>query len=345
MQHLPNLMSLQEEFEVKVVCDLSPTLAATIAQDFHVPQHVSDYREALEADVEAVLLCHADPKTEAAVAAFEAGKHVFIEKPVCYSLQEIDAILAVAQKSGRVGQAGYMRMYDPAFEYARREVEGMDRIRFVQVNHLHPDNALHLRHFRIKRFGDLPQDAGPKMQAAREKAVQEALGEVSAAAKRAFFILANSTIHDLYGLRVLFGRPEEVATAELWPEGSSISFVLAYPGGMRCVVSWVELRDLWDFKGTLEVYGDDKRVLISYPTGLTNRMLSTLTLYGIDEEGTSFRQEPAIDWENPFRRELRHFHECIAQGADCRTSIEEARDDVALIIDIIQTYIYRTQKA
>ena len=83
VQHLPFLLDLAEEFEVAVVCDVSPSLAAHAADRFHVPRHVTDYRDVLSADVDAVLLCHTDPKTETAVAALDAGKHLFIEKPMC----------------------------------------------------------------------------------------------------------------------------------------------------------------------------------------------------------------------------------------------------------------------
>ena len=79
VHHLPNLSALQDQFEVAAVCDISPSAAADAARRFHVPRHVTDYRELLEADVDAVLLCHTDPKTEAAVAVLEAGKHLFIE--------------------------------------------------------------------------------------------------------------------------------------------------------------------------------------------------------------------------------------------------------------------------
>jgi predicted dehydrogenase len=79
VHHLPNLAMLQELFEVTVVCDISPSLAAAVATRFHVPDHVTDYCELLAADVDAVLLCHGDPKTEAALATLEAGKHLFIE--------------------------------------------------------------------------------------------------------------------------------------------------------------------------------------------------------------------------------------------------------------------------
>ena len=342
IQHLPNLATMQEEFEVTVVADASAGLAQSVARQFHVPRAVSDYRQLFESDVEAVLLCPVDPKAEVAVAAFEAGKHVFIEKPVCYSLQEADAIIEAAQASGRVGQAGYMKIYDPAFERAKTEVDGMDSIRFVQVNHLHSENRLHLRQFQLQpRFDDIPQEFGQKLHAARQQAERDALGEVSDAARRAFFILANSTIHDIYGLRAMLGQPEGVGSTEIWPDGSCITTVLQYANGARAVLSWVDLPDLWDFKETLEVYGDDRRVLVSYPTGFARGILSTVAVQGIDPDGMSYRKELAVDWENPFRRELRHFHECITQGTACRSSIEDARADVSLIIDIIRAYVDR----
>ena len=74
VQHLPNLAELQQEFEVAIVCDRSPALAAAVARQFHVPQYVDDERQLLASDVEAVLLCHADPKTEVALTALDAWK-------------------------------------------------------------------------------------------------------------------------------------------------------------------------------------------------------------------------------------------------------------------------------
>ena len=144
VQHLPNLTALKDLFSVEMVCDISPSLAQTVAQEFHVPHHTDDWRTLLAADLDAVLLCHTDPKTEIAVAAFEAGKHVFIEKPICFSLQEADRIIAAQQAAGTVGLAGYMKVYDPAFEVAARAAADMAAIRFVQIHHLHTNNSHHL---------------------------------------------------------------------------------------------------------------------------------------------------------------------------------------------------------
>ena len=38
-------------------------------------------------------------------------------------------------------------------------------------------------------------------------------------------------------------------------------------------------------------------------------------------------------------RELRHFQACITDGEPCRTPVEDARYDIALIIDITKAYV------
>ncbi len=338
VQHLPNLLELDEEFEVPIVCDVSPAQAEYMARRFRLPKYVTDIRDLLAADIDAVVLCHSDPKTETAVVAFEAGKHVFIEKPVCFSLREADAIIAAAQKSGKVGQSGYMKVYDPAFELAKREIDTMDPIRFVQINHLHPNNNLHLSQFRVSQFNDLPPSAIEEQRTACRTALREAFGDMFAAAKPVCGI-AYGLIHDLYSLQTMLGAPSAVVSTEIWNNFRAITTILEYPNGAQCVVSRVDLNTLWDFKETLEVYSDNKRVILSYPMGFSRRVLAKLTVQGIDADGTSFRKEPAIPWESPFTHELRHFHECITRGTPSHSSIAHARHDVALIIDITRSYI------
>ena len=68
VHHMPNLLELQDEFEVTAVCDVSAGAAAYVAKRFHVPHYFTDYRDLLAADVDAVLLCQSDPKTDVAAA-------------------------------------------------------------------------------------------------------------------------------------------------------------------------------------------------------------------------------------------------------------------------------------
>lgn len=342
VQHLPNLKHLHREYEVSIVCDLSKGAAEAAAKRFDIPDSVTDYKKVLDTDVDAVLLCHGDPKTEVALAAFDAGKHVFIEKPVCFSLKEIDSMLDAQRKSGTVAQAGYMKVHDPAFQLAKQEVETMDDYRFVQINHLHPNNSLHLSQFDVERFDDVPSDAFAPAQLARQAARYDAIGDVPPQVERAFYLLSGSMIHDIYSLRVMLGSPNEVISAEVWADGGGVNIVFGYPNGARCVATWVDLPELWDFKETLEVYGGCKRVLVSYPTGFSRGILSEVTIQGLDSDGTTYRKTPTIEWESAFVRELRHFHACITEGLTCYTPLESARKDIELIINTVQCYANRT---
>jgi predicted dehydrogenase len=339
VHHMPNLAELHEQFEVTVVCDISARTAEYVASKYHVPKFVTDYRELLDSDVDAVLHCASGYKPEPAIAAFEAGKHLFIEKPMCSSIQEVDAITAARKRSGKVGQVGYMKVYDPAFEYAKREVDRMDNIQFIQVNHLHPNNALHLRQFDLAHFEDAPEDLIAAQREQLDAARRRAIGDVPPHVQRAFGVLSGSMIHDLYGMRIMLGLPSQVINTEIWREGRGVTFTLAYPNGARCVGTWIDLPNVWDFQESLEVYGDDMRVIVAYPTGFARGVPSTVTVQGVDERGTTFRKEAAIDWETAFSRELRHFHACIVDGVPCRTPVESARDDIALIIDLIKCYV------
>jgi predicted dehydrogenase len=75
VHHMPNLLELQDEFEFTAVCDISPGAAAYVANRFRVPHHFADYRDMLGEGIDAVLLCHSDPKTEITFASLSAGKH------------------------------------------------------------------------------------------------------------------------------------------------------------------------------------------------------------------------------------------------------------------------------
>ena len=338
VQHLPFLAELSEEFEVAAVCDASPSQAAYAARQFHVERHYTDYRELLDSDVDAVLLCHSDPKTEAIIASVDAGKHAFVEKPICYSLEEADAIIEASARSGKVVQAGYTKLFEPAYELAQREVAAINDVRFVQVNHLHPNNDLHVRQFRTRRFDDLPETAVREAREALDAACRAAIGDVPPRVLNTFHSLAGSLIHDLYCLRGMFGVPSRVVSTEIWADGRAYSTTLEYPEGHRCVATWVDLPDLWDFHETLEVYGGSKRVIVKFGTGFS-RTVSTLAVQEIDADGRTVRKEPAVDWENPFRRELRHFHDSIVNGTPNRSPIKTCRDDVALVIDITKAYL------
>ena len=87
-------------------------MAQTVAQEFHVPRHTNDWRALLAADLDAALLCHTG---EIASPPLRPANTLYRK-----AMQEADRIIAAQQAAGTVGLAGYMKVYDPAFDPRRR---------------------------------------------------------------------------------------------------------------------------------------------------------------------------------------------------------------------------------
>jgi predicted dehydrogenase len=67
-----------------------------------------------------------------AIQCLEAGKHVFIEKPMALSHGDVAAIEATRIESGKVCFVGYMRRYATAFLRVKEAIKGME-VKYVRV--------------------------------------------------------------------------------------------------------------------------------------------------------------------------------------------------------------------
>jgi predicted dehydrogenase len=85
-------------------------------------------------DVDAVTIVVPTPAHyEVAKAALEAGKHVFIEKPITATLDQADEILAIAQKNGLIVQIGHVERFNRA---VRAALPHVSRPRFIESERL-----------------------------------------------------------------------------------------------------------------------------------------------------------------------------------------------------------------
>lgn len=345
VHHLPWLTELSEEYEVTGVCDVSEQASNYLADWWKIPNAFTDFRDLINSDVDAVLLCHSDPKTEIALEAIKKGKHVFIEKPVAICLEDINLLLKEEKKSDVVIQTGYMKLFEPAFEMALQESKSINDISLIEIRHVHPNNDLHVRQFRTRKFKDISEEDKMKRKNAYDVSLKHAIGNQLPQIYSAYSIMSGSAIHDMYGLRTVMGMPEKVVSTEIWGSEDyckAINTVLSYPNGARALITWVDLPQLWDFEETLKIYGDSKRLTVQYATGFSKNQ-STLLIQEIDSNGLSQRKEPILDWESPFRRELRHFHSVINGKEENRAPLQKAKLDISLNIDIIKSYINNSE--
>lgn len=105
------------------LCDVDAAHAAACASAFGFARSTTDWRSLL-ADPAIDLISITSPNglhREMAVAALEAGKHVWCEKPMALTLADAEAMAAAAGRAaGKATALGYGYLQNPALQEARR---------------------------------------------------------------------------------------------------------------------------------------------------------------------------------------------------------------------------------
>ncbi|MFA6167184.1 MAG: Gfo/Idh/MocA family oxidoreductase [Gemmatimonadaceae bacterium] len=119
--HLRHLRSL-DGAEVRGFFETDAARAAKVGEELGVTAAAS--LDALLDDVDAVSIVVPTPAHFAvAKAALERGKHVLIEKPITTTLDEADALLALAKSKGALVQIGHIERFNRAIRAAWPYVE------------------------------------------------------------------------------------------------------------------------------------------------------------------------------------------------------------------------------
>ena len=123
--YLPELGRIAGRVEAIVACSRGADRARDVAERFGIPRWTTSYHEAVSADdVDAVLnLTPFALHVEVTLAALEAGKHVYSEKPLALTSAEAHVIAEQAQRSGCVVVAAPCVLLFPQVRRAREIVE------------------------------------------------------------------------------------------------------------------------------------------------------------------------------------------------------------------------------
>ncbi len=126
--HLPILARLPGVC-VTALADVDATRLSQAGARVPRASRFSDYARLLAtAEVEAVVVC-APPAlhAEVAIAALQAGKHVYLEKPLATTLEDGERVCEAWRHSGRVGMMGFNYRFNRLYRQARSHVCG-DRV-------------------------------------------------------------------------------------------------------------------------------------------------------------------------------------------------------------------------
>lgn len=102
-QHIKNYLDINN-VEIIAVCDLDRKEAKEVAQKFNIPHVYSDYKEMLNRDdIDAVDVClHNNLHSAITIEAFQAGKHVYCEKPIAGTYIDGKEMVEAAKEYGKL---------------------------------------------------------------------------------------------------------------------------------------------------------------------------------------------------------------------------------------------------
>ncbi len=120
--HVQQLREIPD-FEIIGLYDPHPEKAEQVGLEFGVARHnsIDELIAACDAvDVVTPTLAH----HACAMQAMDAGRHVFIEKPIANTLEEARQLAAHAQRTGLKVQIGHVERFNPAFLAAQGDLNG-----------------------------------------------------------------------------------------------------------------------------------------------------------------------------------------------------------------------------
>ena len=269
------------------ICDPDRNTARQLAERHHA--RVAEFDAVLRDDEIAGVAIAAPAALHAELAsrALEAGKHVFVEKPLALTIAEAEQLCVMAERADRKLMVGHLLQYHPAFIKLRELVrEGvLGRLEYISSTRLN-------------------------------------LGKV----RREEDILWSFAPHDLSMILSLVGQePSEVTAQGGYYLHRTIADVtttlLAFPGGEQAhvFVSWLhpfkEQKLVVTGDRTMAVFDDAQpwsRKLLLYPHRIEWRETMPVP--------QKAEADPVpLDEGEPLNLECRHFLDCIANGSKPRT--------------------------
>jgi predicted dehydrogenase len=349
MMHLPTLAERPDLFTIAGLADIDAATLDAVAARYHVQRTTSDYRTLLaQDDIDAILVLASGTHRPFVTTALRAGKHVFVEKPLGFSLAETEELSAAAHTSRCVVQVGYHKRFDPAYRRARDLVRELADVRLVEVTVLHPDEDTYRRHHALLprrdavTLSEAQLDALTIRDALAEEirpSLEATLGSDAPQHLRvATFVLLTSLIHDINLVRGLVGEPEEVLSAHVWRHGMAQSSLTRFAGDLRVSMTWISVPELAHYEERVRLVTNERRVTLVFPSPYLRHAPTALEVERM-ADGSCVVEQHTVSYEEAFRDELHQFRHAVVTGSPGEPGVDEAVADARWIESIARALV------
>jgi len=348
VMHLHYLAELADRFEVAAICDLAAENARAAARQCAAthsgrqePAVFTDWRELLAEPLDAVLVLTSGSHAPVAIAAARAGRHVFTEKPMCFSVAEGKQMVSAAEEAGVTLMIGYPKRYDPAYARFAEELAAVRDARLLRVTTLESAFSPYVGHYPLLQSAALPGDLVQRLRADAAARVSEAIGAAASEAERWIYteVLLDTLVHELNTVRGVLGEPDRLEYADLSPR--QVTVLLRF-GDLPVAIHWIDLPGISRYAMEFALFAPHRRVTLSFPSPFLRNEPAALLIEGGDPGSTrSWQTEEVVSYDSGFRRELMAFHDCVTNRAEPVTSGRDGLADIALCQAIIECHRLR----
>lgn len=137
--HLP-ILTRQPEVQISCICDRDKNKARALAEKYGIKKYYTSFEEMLKhEEVDAVDICTStDAHTEVSIAALEAKRDVFVEKPISRTYREALNVADVVKKTKRKLMVGMNHRFRPDTMMLRSFIENneLGKVFYVKVGWL-----------------------------------------------------------------------------------------------------------------------------------------------------------------------------------------------------------------
>jgi len=343
VMHLHYLRELSDRFEIAAICDLSELVRAAVGREYGVARQFASWQDLVAEPLDAVFVLTSGSHAPAAIAAAEAGRHVLVEKPMCFSVAEGQAMADAATRAGVTMMVAYNKRYDPAYLRLQEEALTLRDLRLLRITTLESPLDPYVRHYPLHRSGPLAPEVAEGFAADNAARITAAIGDADPLSRWAYhLVLLDSLVHEFNAMRGVMGEPDRLEFADIRETGLTAIFTY---GHSQCVLSWVDLPGIARYEMEFAFYSPDRRLTLSFPSPFLRNAPTILTSEGgTPSAATSWRHEEITSFEESFKQELVHFYECATTGRTPTTSAADSIRDIALCEAVVNVHRNRTPR-
>ena len=312
----PNLLrnfSALPNCRVKYVVDPSPERRAFVETNFPRTMAAETHAKVLsDPEITGVIIATpAGTHFRLAKKALEAGKHVFVEKPLATTVAEVDELSRLAAERKLVIMAGHTFIYNAAVRYVKKLLEAgeLGDIRYIYSQRL---NLGRIRSDIDALWNFAPHDIS---------IIQYWLGDPApVSVHRVGMDFIQNGIDDVVFLSIVYPRKIIANIHVSWLDPQKVRKMIVV-GSRKMVV----YDDMADDKIAIYDKGIDKKAILGQNMDFDHPQ----------PEQFNYRSGdillPQIKFTEPLRTEADHFVDCIRSGKEPITGASHARNVVSIL--------------